>query len=1381
MNEQHKHIIREFKMDARYLSGNMGYAMQERLSNLFHHHLAAVTERAFNMMTPEDQVYAIGQLEVDLGTVAEEDLEALLPERLLQALQDALKNLLSEKEYASTTQIEAVVASKKTVDRRYELLEYYLLTGAVPWWANASERQHPDTLIRQLLQEDTGRMPAFLLDIAKRSQARKRMVYQFSEETIRDIINLLAPAESAFIFEYSVGIVKVQQKKQVIQTESDELQKAVWLFILRYLAEEHGNEFNRRQFLRSNLTALARHFNTSYQQLLQLFYDGLQNYQHTIAPTGLIYFITQLYKEDNIAGPDKEEDPSSTITDNIDDPVTQWSVLQYYVQHGSLPHWAKHYTRNELKEMADTLASKQIYRLAEWWMSALPYQEWRERMKDIFSATLQRTLLVWAYSDQSALLEYHLEQLQEWYASALVASSQQHKLVQELWDEIAITPQSSPTTWLARHLHNMLRKYPQQTRLAIDKQRQSSPYLVSSEIAQQWSQWVADNMPGEEVNNDLAVNKSPARSGEYIYTGLLKDLLLYQLTTGAIPWWGKQYAHYAIDSLIQQLLEQSPGDVLTIMRYIGNNHTIVSRILSQVRIDTLFKIIAVTDTQAVAARSYEILYNAILNNVSLFRITPAQWKTSLVLAIWQSWLQTGDAPLQAHTILQATLRRLSVEAGIDLPAIYYVWKQALRSIQLQDTLISDYFIWLDKWSKAEELVEEQVRELTRSWEMEILKEPQWLWSMVLSGYTQQQDRRDNAAARPALEWLEYYLLYGQLPSEAGSYSGSVTTWLTGRLLGWLQAFFPGLLRERKMNWNIQPAVPHHLLKLLSVPDTQVKILVESWLSDLLDLSWITLATEEEKNRNERSRLATTVIGAGPNLLRKLRQFDTLNTITEQHDLLAEIKNLLQHFLQTGNGPEGWSTWPLALRNEMLWLALRLWYQQQPSQVQDLLETPGQQLEARLQLFALFTTPGSHNLPAAWLQQLTAYEQVDQLKWWATLQSPAAVKNEQLSDLISLVKETCSKNLQERRRIYSSLLQQHSMIRLLATGLDDVAFHNILSDTDTYGSYNLSAAYTTWHTYFAGIITDSYERERLQILFREYNLGLLNREYHIAGSKEYLQQFLQWLSGREMRTSRYLLDKLLEAYEEGENNDTAAYQASASVTMHKVITAMYSEILAAKRQLIQQDESWQDLHKKSAPQTEITSPAGNKAPEEQTLITGQQPASLDIRDDKLYVNNAGLILLHPFLPFCFTQLGWLHDGQFVDQAAQQRAIHLLQYMACGQEGHAEHLLTLNKIMCNYPLEETLPYEVALTGAEKAMADQLITVVMTNWDKMKNASIDGFRGSFLIRDGALWKEEEDWWLRVEPRGYDILLQSLPWGIGMIRNAWMPNYIYTEWTYN
>lgn len=69
-------------------------------------------------------------------------------------------------------------------------------------------------------------------------------------------------------------------------------------------------------------------------------------------------------------------------------------------------------------------------------------------------------------------------------------------------------------------------------------------------------------------------------------------------------------------------------------------------------------------------------------------------------------------------------------------------------------------------------------------------------------------------------------------------------------------------------------------------------------------------------------------------------------------------------------------------------------------------------------------------------------------------------------------------------------------------------------------------------------------------------------------------------------------------------------------------------------------------------------------------------------------------------------------------------------------------------------------------------------MGNWDKMRNTSSQGFRDSFLIRKGILQETGDFWQLGVEERGYDILLDSLPWSYSPIKFPWMEKPIYVNW---
>jgi len=56
----------------------------------------------------------------------------------------------------------------------------------------------------------------------------------------------------------------------------------------------------------------------------------------------------------------------------------------------------------------------------------------------------------------------------------------------------------------------------------------------------------------------------------------------------------------------------------------------------------------------------------------------------------------------------------------------------------------------------------------------------------------------------------------------------------------------------------------------------------------------------------------------------------------------------------------------------------------------------------------------------------------------------------------------------------------------------------------------------------------------------------------------------------------------------------------------------------------------------------------------------------------------------------------------------------------------------------------------------------------------------RGSFFVRPGKLSRRGSDDLLQVEARSYDLLLDRLPWGIGLIQLPWMKSILWVEWRF-
>lgn len=74
--------------------------------------------------------------------------------------------------------------------------------------------------------------------------------------------------------------------------------------------------------------------------------------------------------------------------------------------------------------------------------------------------------------------------------------------------------------------------------------------------------------------------------------------------------------------------------------------------------------------------------------------------------------------------------------------------------------------------------------------------------------------------------------------------------------------------------------------------------------------------------------------------------------------------------------------------------------------------------------------------------------------------------------------------------------------------------------------------------------------------------------------------------------------------------------------------------------------------------------------------------------------------------------------------------------------------------------------------------MVVGMKANWLQMNGTSVEGFRGSFLVREGMLELDEEHWTLRVKEKTYDILLDTIPWSFRQIRLPWLNKYVQVRW---
>jgi hypothetical protein len=253
--------------------------------------------------------------------------------------------------------------------------------------------------------------------------------------------------------------------------------------------------------------------------------------------------------------------------------------------------------------------------------------------------------------------------------------------------------------------------------------------------------------------------------------------------------------------------------------------------------------------------------------------------------------------------------------------------------------------------------------------------------------------------------------------------------------------------------------------------------------------------------------------------------------------------------------------------------------------------------------------------------------------------------------------------------------------------------------------------------------------------------------------------------------------------------------------HRILEAALQHIITGDNTLtLSLFEAWNFHSGQEAMAEELLSAAGVTAPscklvtqllqemkagaETQTLpapvLPREQTAVIDKEDlADFYISNAGLVLLWPFLPSFFGALGLVKNGGFADEAASHHAVHLLQYLSTGDQARQEeHDLVLNKILCGLDLTAPVEMNFLITEAEITECASLLQHVVAQWKAIGQTSVEGFRQTFLQKEGALKKAEKGWNLFVERKTVDMLLDRLPWGFSVIRFPWSKDVIYTEW---
>jgi hypothetical protein len=162
-----------------------------------------------------------------------------------------------------------------------------------------------------------------------------------------------------------------------------------------------------------------------------------------------------------------------------------------------------------------------------------------------------------------------------------------------------------------------------------------------------------------------------------------------------------------------------------------------------------------------------------------------------------------------------------------------------------------------------------------------------------------------------------------------------------------------------------------------------------------------------------------------------------------------------------------------------------------------------------------------------------------------------------------------------------------------------------------------------------------------------------------------------------------------------------------------------------------------------------------------------------------VEDAGLVLLWPFLSGFFETRDLLTPKRrWRDAAAPHRAAILLDHLARGTLIAEEADMPLIKLLVGLPTQAVLDAGAPLDAEERAACDTFFEAILEHFAPLGRLTLEGFRGSWVLRPGLLERRDGLPLLRIERRGYDLLMERLPWPREWVRLPWMVEPLRVEW---
>lgn len=1323
--------------------------VQDAFSRAQRNVLEKVINEVLNEFAPADRWYRLDAVHLDIGTVSYDHLERDLAEGVRLHLRRALRSLMDQAEQGGDHMDDG-----RSLDQAVhltELLRHYLLNGTYPWWGTR-ELPVPDTLFDTMAVNFAAQLVSMIRDIGRKSYVRKRLVLQFDDARLQRLVHLLEPAHAAFILTYAEQLRVKHEKKRVVPDDAPSFRNAKWEFILKYLLVDRGSLFNRRAFLKSLLQNLATSYRLSYLRFLEFMQAEFRAEDIPQALTSALPFLLrELLMEERLRLGEVEEGddevvPRDKAAEILAERHARW--VMHYLRFGTLPPEA------EGRALPDKEAMEELVR--QWVL------ENETRFRKLFREAIAQT-------DPGLSPSRHFSHDLNWFLLKAYAKTDHAvvfsmaEVVERMLVERSGVERASSRSWMAQA------KWP--VIFGVFRARKSVLRSSAALFQSMMGGWATTlGVPSEQLAHRLFYASMSAGAEVLLHS---PELIQLARTEGIVATSGTAASVQSAQQMIRVLRESWQSEE-------GPRDRRISRLLK-----TLEGLAMKEQTDVVSAL-VDIL-------VQLQAKDNAGVDSDMVQAL-DVILKRLASSQSAKPLRSKTVRQLGADAHVAEGRTGKKKSKGTKALEEEETRLSagspervmDTFIYLLRqgalpwWSPFESaneverafawLIKTQSSKLRKAL-TKLLQNDRLLMRMANADSEKQLelllialDSSKTHVLRTAFTVVEFMLeqeleMLGKLPVD----------WRMRWRLFLIQAavFKPKTVADQERFWvwawqelEARLGTERHAIVWMMehfATKAPIPVAAKRMVNDQLQRLRESTASDHRVEKPMDDDAFTALLTADPVLA---ALFGKTSTSRDIHALMhhASRDQVVWYYLHQfiAGKPSG------ALSLSELILLLMESARQHPAQVKQWLKDP------QLRLFIVESLEEKHVLEL----RATVFP--------ATAGASSWEKAQTLWLAFAKAQLTALQFEKLQQEFHSLLLLDAAYQPMPAGGMAVIMLRlmlRLLARHKRKPVEELLPALFRWHAGVrdgANAETKKLDGEpKLQSILATQALA------DLGISVEVLEKWLENALGitGAVRKARAIAEGRYDP--EAEEKATVGPAASG--------TDKVEQDTATSDQQEQKKEGALDpLQKKESGKPSQETEDETVDPEDLTGMEEwgeedeeEEEERLDAAlDQMVFVDNAGVILLWPFLGIFFERAGLMRAGMFHSPKDAYRAVHLLHYAVWKTERPPEFELVLDKLLCGVKPGKPLLRNVKLSDADKQLCEELLTVVLQRWEVVKNTSPDGLRESFLQRSGKLYVDGGSRKLAVEKKAYDLLLDQLPWSINMVRLSWMEELLEVTW---